>query len=78
MENGVATQTMNGNWRTYGGKWTSISDNNIGWGHPSSRHDKRNNSVHIDGHVEAYTIPMVSNPWAASPFNDATYMKGDD
>ena len=72
---GILVQTMEGNWRTRGGWFNKV---NTSWGHPSSRHDLRSNCVHLDGHVEAYTIPVVTNPWLAAPFNDKVCMKGDD
>ena len=73
----TAVVPMKGNWRVYGGKFTEINANNTGWGHPASRHDKRANVVHLDGHVEAYTV-VVANPYVGSPFNDMQCMKGDD
>ncbi len=73
---GIGAPTMNGSWRIKGGAFTSVS--NTGWGHPVGRHDKRSNSVHLDGHVEAYTIPDITNPYLASPFNDTHYMTGND
>jgi prepilin-type N-terminal cleavage/methylation domain len=73
---GVATPKANGMWRTLGGNFTNITD--FGWGHPVGRHDNRSNCIHLDGHVEAYTIPVRSNSWLASPFNDIVYMTGRD
>ena len=72
---GVMMPTGYGYWRILGG-FTNAE--NTGWGHPASRHDSRCNAVHLDGHVEAYTVPQVTNPWIASPFNDKTYMRADD
>ena len=77
----TAVSPMLGNWRFWGGKWTAISNadpnNNTGWGHPASRHDSRANVVHLDTHVEAFTV-VVANPYTGSPFNDMKCMKGDD
>jgi prepilin-type N-terminal cleavage/methylation domain-containing protein/prepilin-type processing-associated H-X9-DG protein len=73
--NGIGAATMKGNWRIKGGAFSNVS--NTGWGHPAGRHDNRSNCVHLDGHVEAYTIPQATNPYLASPFNDSLYMKGE-
>ncbi len=72
--NSIPVATKDGQWR-FKGNMRSMSD--LGWGHPVGRHDNRTNSVHLDGHVEAYTIPMPTNPHAAHPFNDATYVNAD-
>jgi prepilin-type N-terminal cleavage/methylation domain-containing protein/prepilin-type processing-associated H-X9-DG protein len=71
---GVPLATKDGQWR-FKGDMTTMND--LGWGHPVGRHDNRANTVHLDGHVEAYTIPMPTNPHAAHPFNDAAYVKAD-
>ena len=71
---GLDTPTKNGLWRLYP---SFANANDHGWGHPSTRHDKRANCVHYDGHVDAYSVPDIHNPYLASPFNDATYMTVD-
>ena len=40
-----------------------------GWGCPSPRHANKCNCLHLDGHVEAYSIPNPTNPVEAFPFN---------
>jgi len=75
---GIPTPKMNGYWRTYPLHWANISVADAGWGHPVGRHDNRCNCIHADGHIESYTIPMRSNSWYASPFNDPVYMKIDN
>ena len=75
---GIPAPKANGYWRTYPLHWANIAVADAGWGHPVGRHDNRCNCIHMDGHVEAYTIPMRSNSWYASPFNDPVYMKADN
>ena len=71
-DNGINSPATDGLWRLYP-NFSNASD--YGWGHPSTRHDNRANCVHYDGHVEAYNVPDVHNPYLAAPFNDATYMQ---
>ena len=53
-------------WR-FGPTFYTLGDQ--GWGWPSSRHGGKCNSLHFDGHVEAYAIPDSANPIGTFPFN---------
>ena len=48
-------------------KWTTLTD--TGWGFPVGRHLDACNTLHLDGHVQSFKMPVKSNPWAAFPFN---------
>ena len=48
-------------------KWTTLTD--TGWGFPVGRHMDACNTLHLDGHVQNFRMPVQSNPWAAFPFN---------
>ena len=60
--------TSNMYWR-FSPTMTAYTD--TGWGWPNGAHSDACNSLHLDGHVQPYKIPVKTAPHSAFPFNQS-------
>ena len=65
-----ADGTPKGNmyWR-FTPNWPAIAYTDSGWGFPNGRHLNACNTLHLDGHVQNFKIPVNGQPYASFPFN---------
>ncbi len=49
--------------------WPGIPYTDTGWGFPNGRHMDACNTLHLDGHVQNFKIPVRGAPYASFPFN---------
>lgn len=48
-------------------KFGTLTD--TGWGWPNGRHMDACNTLHLDGHVQNFKIPVKTHPYGSFPFN---------
>ena len=58
-----------GMYNRFSPNWPGIAYTDTGWGFPSAIHLGACNTLHLDGHVQNFKIPVKTHPYGSFPFN---------